>query len=722
MDTGRKIYLFFAAVVFVVFLVVIARFYYLQVVKHEERLSKIENSFDYKVVSGRRGTIYDKDGNPLAMSEYKVDLAIDPAGVKDKEFMADIISSNVGIDRQKVLEILKQDKKKSGKPNHYALLKKDAKHDEIKILKNAVKEASSIESQKLRKIKIEDDDSDAEKARKNKERSLLERHIKDLNLIIYEEGFKRVYPQGKLLANVLGFVQANKKADEKNEKGVETKEGLDGIELKYDEDLAGKKVWLKQNRLTKKIVYDDDIDIESELGDSRRGKDIYLTIDSEIQFIAEEELAKMMEKVQAKWGGVVIMEPASGKILAMANYPTYEPEHYSDYPAENKRNHVVYDIFEPGSTFKAFSILAVLNENLAKPGELVFGENGSFIFGKKRVRDSHPNQWMTIRDVVVNSSNIGTIKFADRLSNQQLYDYFTMFGFGQKSEINIFGEAYRPIRKYDTWYPIDKGNLSFGQGLFVNMVQLVRAYSAIYNGGVLWKPVLVDKVVGKDYEKVFAPEPKHINFEYKSDKKMIEMLEGVVSDEHGTAKRARIKGVEVGGKTGTSQIFNKEKGMYEWNRVVCSFAGAVPNNDPKFVAVVVIAEPKGKEYGGTVAAPVFKAIAERILPKFDVMVYKKNDKDKDKIPEYVAVDTTGSVIDFDSSEIGSDYVKIPDFKNIGAKDAHAIANDNNLEVVFIGNPVNNGKIVGQSPKAGEVVVAGTVVRLDIEEEKNDENN
>ena len=310
MDTGRKIYLFFAALVFVVFLVVIARFYYLQVFKHEERMYKIENSFDYKVVSGRRGTIYDKDGNPLAMSEYKVDLAIDPAGVKDKEFMADIISSNVGIDRQKVLEILKQDKKKSGKPNHYALLKKDAKHDEIKILKNAVKEAGSIESQKLRKIKIEDDDSDAEKARKNKERSLLERHIKDLNLIIYEEGFKRVYPQGKLLANVLGFVQANKKADEKNEKGVETKEGLDGIELKYDEDLAGKKVWLKQNRLTKKIVYDDDIDIESELGDSRRGKDIYLTIDSEIQFIAgnpgewpkpegaEEDLRVMHERLK----------------------------------------------------------------------------------------------------------------------------------------------------------------------------------------------------------------------------------------------------------------------------------------------------------------------------------------------------------------------------------------------------------------------------------------
>ena len=162
-----------------------------------------------------------------------------------------------------------------------------------------------------------------------------------------------------------------------------------------------------------------------------------------------------------------------------------------------------------------------------------------------------------------------------------------------------------------------------------------------------------------------------------------------------------------------------------WNRVVCSFAGAVPNNDPKFVMVVVIDEPKGKEYGGTVAAPVFKEIAERVLPKFDVFVYK-SEKDKEKIPEYITTDMTGSVIELDdseiASEIGSDYVKIPNFKNVGSNDALAIANDKNLEVVFIGNPINNRKIVGQSPKAGEVVLAGTVVSLDVEEEKKNEND
>jgi len=707
MDTGRKIYLVFAFVILVLFFVLIGRFYYLQVVKHAERMDKIENSVEFSVVRGKRGTIYDRNGNPLAMSEVKINIAVDPAGIVNKEFMADIISENLGINKKEILEILRRNKKKNGRSNHYEVIRQDVGYSEYKALKTAVNEAKNKESKISKSV-----------AKGSQEKKAADSHLNDLNRIIYEKSFKRVYPQGKLLANVLGFVQANKNPTE------EGPEGLEGIELRYDSMLAGAKVQIKQNKLTKKRIYEDDIDIESELGDSKKGSDIYLTIDSEIQFIAEEELAKMVEKVHAKWGGVVIMEPYSGKILAMANYPTYEPERYREYPIENKRNFAVSDLFEPGSTFKSFSILAVLNENLAKPGELVHGENGSFIFGKKLVRDSHPNQLMTIRDVVVNSSNIGTIKFADRLTNEQLYNYFTMFGFGQKSGINIPGESNKPIRDYKKWYPIDKGNLSFGQGLSVNMVQLARAYSAIYNGGVLWKPVLVDKIVGKNSEKVFIPEPRRINFEYKSDKKIIEMLEGVVSDEHGTAKKARLKGVEVGGKTGTSQIYDPALKKYSWNRVVCSFAGAAPNNDPKFVMVVVIDEPKGKEYGGTVAAPVFKEIAERVLPKFDVFVYK-SEKDKDKIPEYVTTDMTGSVIDLDDSEIeseiGSDYVKIPNFRNIGSNDALAIANEKNLEVVFIGNPINNRKIVGQSPKAGEVVLAGTVVNLDVEEEKSNEN-
>ena len=692
MEKNQKVYLFFASIIFLLFLVLIARFYYLQVSKHDEGLKDAEGVVRVSVVRGKRGAIYDRNGTPLAISEQKINIAVDPKGIRDKEFMAKIISETIGIDRDRVLSTLK-------KNSNFRYLKKDASYDEVAALKNAVKEAV----QKEEKISKNKDLPSQETARAVK-------RLRDLENIIYEEGYKRVYPQGKLLANVLGFVQANKNPNE------EGPEGLEGIEKKYDEFLIGTKREIRKSNFNK---FDREMDIDSEL-ESNRGADIYLTIDSEIQFVAEEELAKMVDKVQAKWGGVVIMEPSSGKILAMANYPTFEPERFGKYPSENKRNYAVSDLFEPGSTFKSFSILAVLNENLVKPGELVFGENGSFVFGKKVIHDSHPNQWMTVRDVIVNSSNIGTIKFADRLSNEQLYNYFSLFGFGTKSGINISGEANRPIRDYKKWYPIDKGNISFGQGISVNMVQMARAYSAIYNGGVLWKPVLVDRIKGNNFEKVFVPEPKRINYKYKSDKKIIEMLEGVVSDEHGTAKKARIRGVEVGGKTGTSQIYDPVAKKFSWNKVVCSFAGAAPNNDPKFVMIVVIDEPKGREFGGSAAAPVFRDIATRILPKFDVFVDKK-EKDKDVIADFDADDVTGSVIELESSEIESDYVKVPEFVKMGATDALRVANSRNLDVVFVGNPANNRSIVSQSPKSGEMVLSGTMVTLYTEEE-SDENN
>jgi len=691
MEKSRKIYLFFASVLFLLFLVLIARFYYLQVTKHEEGLRDAEGPVRVSVVSGKRGTIYDRNGTPLAMSEQKINIAIDPRGVTDKEFIAELVSQTLDLEKDKVLSILR-------KPSNFRYLKKDASYDEVMALKNAVKEASKREEKNFKNKDLSP-----------QENKMAATRMKDLENMIYEEGYKRVYPQGKLLANVLGFVQANKNPKE------ESSEGLEGIEKKYDEYLAGAKKEIRRSSANK---FDRNIDVESEL-ESNRGADVYLTIDSEIQFIAEEELTKMVEKVHAKWGGVVIMEPSTGKILAMANYPTYDPENFGKYPAENKRNYALNNLFEPGSTFKSFSILAVLNENLVKPGELVFGENGAFVFGKRVIHDSHPNQWMTVRDVIVSSSNIGTIKFADRLSNEQLYNYFSLFGFGQKSGINISGEANRPIRDYKKWYPIDKGNISFGQGISVNMVQMARAYSAIYNGGVLWKPVLVDKVVGKNFEKVFVPEPKRINYKYKSDKQIIGMLEGVVSDEHGTAKKARLRGVEVGGKTGTSQIYDPVAKKFSWNKVVCSFAGAAPNNDPKFVMIVVIDEPEGREFGGSVAAPVFREIAMRILPKFDVYVDRK-EKDKDIIADFDASDMTGNVIDSDAADVVTDYVKVPDFVKMGATDALRVANGKNLDVVFVGNPANNRNIVSQSPKSGESVLSGTMITLYTEEEK-DEN-
>ncbi|MBP5436264.1 PASTA domain-containing protein [bacterium] len=705
----KKLYIF-AALIFLGFVGIVGRIYF--IIRDHPNHVEYEGSAPRIVkIQGKRGTIYDRNGTPLAMSEPKSNIAIDPRGVTyKKEMTAFLIANMPQLDPQVIEKALKRD-------SNFQYLQRDAKYEDVSRLKQAVKTKIKDVNSQIKSIRSRKEGIGGEKdSQKNQEADYFRKIRDDFASIIYENGYKRVYPQGKLLANVLGHTNKYKIVGDKQNDGIE------GIEWKYDEFLSGELKEINKNPNVHIPLSEDDLSVYD-------GADVYLTIDADIQFIAEEELAKVMEKSKAKWGSVVIMEPSSGKILAMANNPSFDPENYgspeNSDPAKH-RNFAVADLFEPGSTFKVFSILAVLNENLSKPGETVFGENGRFFFGKNLVRDSHPNQYMTIRDVIVTSSNIGTIKFADRLSNKQLYEYFTMFGFGQKSGINIAGEASRAIRKYDKWVPIDKGNLSFGQGLSVNMVQMVRAYSALYNGGVLWQPVIVDRIKGfkdgKKIDKIIAPEPKRLTFKYNSDRQVVSMMEGVVTE--GTARRAQLNGVEVGGKTGTAQIYDVKAKKYSWNRVVCSFIGGVPNNNPAFVMMVAINEPQGKEYGGTIAAPVFKAISERILPKFGVFLNKK-EKDKAKIPDMIDEDKTGTAIAEESGEESDlvaegDYVRVPNFVGKDVSEAIKLAGLNSLEVVISGSQLKN-KIAGQYPKVGSTVSAGTVVTLETLKEEKDEN-
>ena len=411
MARERVLYLFVSIILALAFILLIYRAYVIQIVRHE-KLHKY-SSYDevIKVVKGKRGSIYDRNGEKLALSEAKIDIAVDPKGILRKDDMAVILSEIIGKDVKKVYEIL-------NRKGRFYYLKKDASFETVRRLK-AYKSELRKEIRELKK----DKDANSEKIDK------LTEIIKGFNFVIFYEGYKRVYPQGKLLANVLGFVQRNED------------KGLEGIEMSYDKFLVGKE--RKIRRLTIPSTGQSTLEIEKEIKEDP-SSDIYLTIDGRMQYIAEEELAKMMKRSKAKWGGVVIMDPASGKVLAMANNPTFDPSEYYKYSAAKRRNYAVANLFEPGSTFKVFSILGVINENLVKPGELIFGENGRFMFGKRWVRDSHEHQWMTVRDIVVNSSNIGTIKLADRLTGKQLYDYFTDFGFGKKTKINLPGESSRP--------------------------------------------------------------------------------------------------------------------------------------------------------------------------------------------------------------------------------------------------------------------------------------
>jgi len=690
MKREKRIFGAIAAVVLVFFLVILYRIYDIQIQRHEE-LDKYSSSSEVvKTIKARRGAIYDRNGEVLAISEPRVDLAVDPNGIKDKKAIAAIVAAAAALDEESVRRTLER-------KGNFRYLKKDVGYETVRTIQEAREKAAG----RLRELERRRGGGNEDEG----ERKRLAQLVADLNYVIFVDGFKRIYPQGKLLANVIGWVSHH------------DGEGLGGLELAFNKHLSGGE--LKIKRLHIPGSGEGALEIEKEVGATQAG-DLYLTIDAAVQAIAEEELDKMVEKTKAKWGGVVVMDPASGRILAMANNPSFYPEQYQRYSLEKRRNYTVSDLFEPGSTMKIFSILAAMNENLVRAGESFNGYNGVFKFGGRLIHDTHGKGLMTLEEVVVHSSNIGTVQIVDRLSSEKLYDYFGRFGFGKRSGLQLPGESTRELRNYKKWYPIDKANLSFGQGVSVNMVQMVRALSVLYNGGVLWQPTIIDRVIdpvaGRTlYETV--PSLTRLEFKYNVDKKMIGMMDTVVSK--GTAMQAALKGVKAGGKTGTSQKYDPAKKKYSWDEVVCSFIGAVPSDNPKLVMMIVIDEPQGKEYGGTVAAPVFREIAKRALPLYGVYV-EKEAKEIPPIPEMAAEDMTapveGSLEGKEATPV--DVVTVPAIEGLGVSRAVYAANQAGLDVVVSGAAA--GVVKKQSPAAGEVVPYGTAVLIESEEEKEEQ--
>ncbi len=698
----------FSVVCFVCISVLVYRLYFFQISKHEELGKYARETSVVKVVKGKRGTIYDRNGEIFAMSEPKVDVAVDPVVMKHKDDMSDILSEIVDRDKKEIRKIF--DKK-----GHFFYIKKDINYKAAKNFKDKrdsfVNEIRNLREDKafrkyLKIVKNGVDKNteipgiDIESMSKKYFRyEYLKEIIDDFRLVILIDGYKRAYPQKEMLANVLGFVR---KSDDK---------GLEGLEMSFDDYLKGKEREVRRFRVPKKGAAA--IEIEKELEDSS-GYDLYTTIDSRIQLVAEEEISKMVKKTKAIWGGVVIMDPSNGQILAMANYPTFDPARYSKFSPKERRNYSVGNLFEPGSTMKIFSILAAMNEGLVKDNELFSGHNGRFNYGKRWIRDHKFIPWMTVRDIVVNSSNIGTVQIVDRLDSPKLFDYFEKFGFNGKTEVKIPGESYRPIRSYKKWYPIDKANLSFGQGLSVNMLHMVRALSTLVNGGYLWHPTIVDKIVDTSSSKIVyqkIPEPVKLNLSNDISRKMVSMLEDVV--ENGTGKAAGIKGVSVMGKTGTSQKYDASIRKYSWNDVVCSFLGAVPSENPKMVMMVVVDQPEGHEFGSTTAAPVFGNIAKRVLPMMGIYLESGEnlsvslpEMEMDDLSEHISENEDGTSKPFD-------LVPVPKFTGLKVSDAVVAANKSGLEITLVGS--GEDIIKSQYPDAGDKVLYGTSVTIEIEE-------
>ena len=417
--------------------------------------------------------------------------------------------------------------------------------------------------------------------------------IKNMNIkgIYFEKEYRRFYPQKNLASHVLGGVNIDE-------------HGLNGVERQYDSQLFGKSGTAiilidarrrrYQLRVLKKPV---------------PGKSIVLTIDEIIQYIAEEELENTVKEFQADSGWIIIMNPWTGEILAMANYPSYNVNFYPTSPSLERNNCISY-IYEPGSTFKIISIAAALQEEVVNENDIFDCEGGRIFISGIKIEDYRRFSLLSLPEIIYYSSNVGAIKIGLRLGKERLYRYLKSFGFGEKTGIDLPGEEDGILRNIKKWSSISVGEISIGYEIGVTAIQMLRAISTLANGGYLVTPRVVKKIISSNGEESISLIPPRKILVKEVARKMAQFMEGVV--EFGTGRQAKIIGYRIAGKTGTTQKLNNFN-EYSRDLHISSFVGFAPADDPVFSMIVVINEPKGKYYGGQVAAPCFREVAKKVL-------------------------------------------------------------------------------------------------------------
>ena len=428
--------------------------------------------------------------------------------------------------------------------------------------------------------------------------------VRNLGLsgIHFEKENKRFYPQGTVASHLLGTV------------GVDHT-GQAGLEQSFEEALQGRTGLRLVQFDAKRSYYASRV-----LEEPVPGADLVLTIDLRIQILAERELDRAMAETESIAGSIVVMDPINGELLAVANRPTFDPNRRIRNVERMalRSNYALSHLIEPGSSFKIITFAAALDEGLTTPEEILDCQMGGIYVGSRTVRDHKPLGLLSVSDILVNSSNVGTIKLGQRLGARRLYSYARKFGFGEKTGLPLPGEASGLLRHPERWTPDSMGSIPIGQEIGVTMIQLARAVSVIANGGSLVEPVLVQSVryPGGIGELRFGAEPKRVISE-ETAAKMRAMMERVVQS--GTGRLALTPGYRVGGKTGTAQKVDPETRAYSKTAYLANFVGFAPVNSPSLVVVIALDSPVGKYYGGRVAAPIFPAIAMQALRFRDVL-------------------------------------------------------------------------------------------------------
>ncbi len=544
--------------IFVIFSALLYQLIRIQIVKHEKFYSLAHiQQFKKEDISTRRGFIFDRSGLTLAESIQVGSVFADPFLITNKKKASEILSDVLNLEKDKVVKLLEKEKR-------FVWIKRRISDEQVHVLKQL-----------------------------------------NLKGVGFRQEYKRVYPYEELCSQVLGFTDVDEN-------------GIEGIERSLNHVVSGSK--------GSKVVEKDGREhrfstLKEKTVSARYGNSVYLTIDCEVQSIVEAEL----EKTCIKWGPdsaiAIAMDPATGEVLAMANYPSFNPNNVETSSAEERRNRTITDCFEPGSLIKPLIVSGAIDSGIVDEDKVFPCYNGSFRVGKRVIKDAHPFDFLSVSDIVVHSSNIGMAQIGMLMEKKRLYSFLKSFSFGERTGIQLPAEAKGIVWSLDRWTRDSTISVAFGYEMAVTPLQLITAFSSIANGGTLLKPKIVSKItdysgrrVKKEYE---IPERvrRVISPEIARDK-MSPILEDVVKE--GTGRNAMLFTYRVAGKTGTAKKYQEDKKRYS-NKYISSFVGYAPVDRPKICVLVSLNEPKkGAYYGGTVAAPAVGNIIERTLDYLDV--------------------------------------------------------------------------------------------------------
>jgi cell division protein FtsI/penicillin-binding protein 2 len=538
------------------------RLIYLQMIKHDEYAERAAEKHVIKEpIFAERGAILDANDEVLAHNVPVETVVADASRLTDVEATVDLVSNELKLPRAEVSEKLRSDRR-------YIVLKREV-----------AKANSDSLRQKMR--------------------------AKNLRGLYFEQDASRIYPNGSMLCHVIGFTDFEHR-------------GIQGVEGSLDEYLRGQDGYryIEHNRTGQEIVL-----YRGQERAPRNGYRVHLTVDLNLQNIVENEIDAAMREYSPKKAMIILMRPQTGEILAMANRPAFDLNRRSDAKPEQMKNRAICDMMEPGSTFKIVTAAAALNEHRFGLDSYIFCENGVWNYGGTALHDHAAFKDLSVKDILVKSSNIGAAKMAVSIGDQKFYEYIRRFGFGERTGVELPGEIPGVIRSPQSWSKISITRIPMGHEIGVTPLQMATAMSAIANGGKLMTPRIVKSITDSEGKTISTLKPIVLRqvISPQTANQIGTALRGVVSD-RGTAAAAAVPGFTIAGKTGTAQKVGPHGG-YEKGKEVVSFCGYLPAENPQFVGLVVLDDAQTKSeqnYGGTVAGPIFSHIAEKAARYLDL--------------------------------------------------------------------------------------------------------